>query len=428
MTKIKNTGILLTEADCFMHTLEERHINKSGMSTNICHYLLELEGKFNADTFIPKINANADILWLASLAPYKSLPLSLPVWRKKKDIKEIKIYKHESDELIPEVIINRGMHEDEAHICFDIVYRSEGNTALIFSWHHLLMDGYGVVLLLKQLTDKADAPLHHIVNDKAKAGLSFHHLANATRAKFFVDRISRKPLTSIDPPESINNRRQKVRIIKFTVEESTSIDKRGPKLGAQFGRSPVYLASAARGVKQLLEGKDISINDFWIPVPKDKRLKGAEGPLLGNHLSFLFYRLKVSDLNSLKATVGSVNQQMRDQIKSGISNDYDILMKFLRRTPTPLYYYWIKGPQGGSLASFLFTVAADHPDDFLKFEGHAIKDAWSFPSGIYPPGLSFAFMRFRNHLHIMINYFEEVISEKEIDSLETHMRKDLLSD
>jgi hypothetical protein len=118
---------------------------------------------------------------------------------------------------------------------------------------------------------------------------------------------------------------------------------------------------------------------------------------------------------------------MVELIKSKMSRDYDILMRFLRRTPTPLYYFWIKGPQGGSLASFLFTVAADHPPDFLKFGNHTIKDAWSFPSGIYPPGLSFAFMRFKNNLHVMIMYFEEVISESEIDLLEKQIRADLLS-
>ena len=426
MIPIQNTGILLTEADCFMHTLEKRHISQTGMSTNICHYLLELKGKFNADEFRKDINTNSDILWLAGLMPYKKFPLALPKWIKKKILKEIPVYTHTSDRLLPEAILNRGMHSDEAYICIDIVYRSTGDTAFIFSWHHLLMDGYGVVLLLKQLAGKANMPLHHVSNMHSKEKLSLRQLINATHAKFFVDRSSKKPLTTIDPPEKISNRHQKVRVIRFTAQESEQIDANGPKLGARFGRSPMYLASAARGVKKLLVDKGVALHDFWIPVPKDQRLKGSDGPLLGNHLSFLFYRLKASELNSLKNTVTSINDQMVDQIKSGTSRNYDILMKFLRRTPTPLYYFWIKGPQGGSLASFLFTVAADHPEDFKVFGGHPIIDAWSFPSGIYPPGLSFAFMRFKSNLHIMINYFEEVITEKEIDLLEKQLKEDLL--
>jgi NRPS condensation-like uncharacterized protein len=428
MTQPKGSSILLTEADCFMHTLEKRHINRTGVSTNICRYLLELEGRFDADKFLKKINAYVDILWLASLMPHKTFPLALPEWISKKKIIEIPLQIHYSDELMPETIINRGMHMDESHISLDVIYRTNGNSALIFSWHHLIMDGYGVVLLLKQLANGSGNKLHYVIDNEAKDKLGLRKLANATRAKFFVDRISKKPLTSIAPSKPISNRNQKLRVIRFTEEQSAIIDKNGPVLGAQFGRSAIFLASAARGVKNLLVEKGVVINDFWIPVPKDQRKKGADGPLLGNHLSFLFYRLKADDLNSLKRTVRSVNAQMVEQIKSGMSRDYDILMTYLRRTPTPLYYFWIKGPQGGSLASFLFTVAADHPNDFLKFEGHNIKDAWSFPSGIYPPGLSFAFMRFQEKLHIMIMYFEDVISEKEIDQLEMHIKQDLLTE
>lgn len=422
----KTTGILLTEADCFMHTLEKRHINCTGISTNICHYLLELEGRFNAEKFRKKINSNPDILWLASLSPYKKFLLALPEWISEKNIATIPINIHNSDELIPESIVNRGMHMDESHIAIDVVYRSHGDSALIFSWHHLIMDGYAVVLLLKQLANSADDRLHHVVAVEGKNKIGLRQLANATRAKFFVDRISKKPLSSIAPNKLITNRNQKVKIIRFTEEESASIDRNGHALGAQFGRSAHYLASAARGVKMLLEKKKIAVHDFWIPVPKDQRRKGSDGPLLGNHLSFLFYRLKSEEMNSRKRTVQSVNRQMVEQIKSGMSRDYDILMTYLRRTPTPLYYYWIKGPQGGSLASFLFTVAADHPDDFMNFEGHTVKDAWSFPSGIYPPGLNFAFMRFRNRLHIMIMYFEEVLTPSEIDLLEASIKHDLL--
>lgn len=428
MTRSKGKTLLLTEADCFMHTLEKRHINRTGVSTNICHYLLELEGKFDAAKFQRRINANVDILWLASLMPHKAFPLALPEWISKKKITEIPLQIHYSDELMPEAIINRGMHMDESHIAVDVIYRTNGNSALIFSWHHLIMDGYGVVLLLKQLANGVDHKLHFVTDDISNNKIGLRKLANATRAKFFVDRISKKPLTSIAPEKPVNNTNQKLRIIRFTEEESAVIDKNGPALGAQFGRSALYLASAARGVKKLLAEKGVAINDFWIPVPKDQRRKGADGPLLGNHLSFLFYRIKADDLNSLKKTVRSVNAQMVEQIKSGMSRDYDILMTYLRRTPTPLYYFWIKGPQGGSLASFLFTVAADHPDDFLKFEGHDVKDAWSFPSGIYPPGLSFAFMRFQSKLHIMMMYFEDVISAKEIDQLEADIKQDLLND
>jgi hypothetical protein len=257
--------------------------------------------------------------------------------------------------------------------------------------------------------------------------LGLAQLKNAARAKFFIDKVSRQPLTSIAPKEKLVSQKQKIKTVQFNEEETKSLDQLGLQVGARFGRSPLYLAASARSVYQILKNRGVPVKNFWIPVPRDLRKKGSTGPLLGNHTSLMFYRLKEKVLSSFPETVISVNEQMISQIKSGISSDYDMLIRMLRRTPTPLYYFWVKGLRGGSLASFLFTVAADHPDELMKFHGHDVKGAWSFPSGVYPPGLSFAFMRFKNTLQLMICYFEGVVSEAEADEMANSIRHDLIT-
>ncbi|HEY8936905.1 MAG TPA: hypothetical protein VIM65_16880, partial [Cyclobacteriaceae bacterium] len=91
MIEYSHLSLPLTEADCFMRALEKRHINRTGISTNICHYLLELEGKFDVATFKQKLNTNNEILWLASLDTYKAHPLSLPVWKTRRTVSEIPV-------------------------------------------------------------------------------------------------------------------------------------------------------------------------------------------------------------------------------------------------------------------------------------------------------------------------------------------------
>jgi hypothetical protein len=420
--------ILLTPADCFMLALEKQHIRRMEASNNTCRYLLELEGRLDADQFKLNIKSHHNLLRLAHLTAEKKYPLSIPSWRENEPSNEIPITVFQTDVLIPEEIVNRKISGNQPPLLsFDILFRSNGDTSLILSWHHLLMDGYGAILLMKQLANGISGKELQLHDNSSHEKLKWRELINATRAKFFIDRISRKPLSGIFTSTKKNtNTKQKVRIIRFTEEETNRLDKVGPTLGAQFGRSALYLACAARSVRTLLAEKNIPVHDFWIPVPRDQRKKGALGPLIGNHLSFIFYRLKAASLNSLKQTVSSINLQMVDQLKTNMSRDYDILMRFLRRTPSPLYYFWIKGPKGGSLASFLFTVAADHPTDFLEFNNHKIKDAWNFPSNIYPPGLTFAFMKFQNRLHLMVMYFEEVISEVDMDTIEKQIRYELV--
>jgi hypothetical protein len=365
---------------------------------------------------------------LASVTPEKRYPMSVPAWRRQATTYEIPVGEFTTDDLIPEEMINERITSHEPpFLRFDLLHRSNGTTALVFSWHHLLMDGYGATLLLRQLSSKGEWPRLQLVDDRGEHILPWAQLKNATRAKFFVDRISKKPLSTIAPKQASTRGYQKLKIIRFTAEETKKIDATGPLLGAQFGRSALYLGCTSRAVNQLLKDRGQRTHDLWIPVPRDQRKKGAQGPLVGNHLSFLFYRLKRDDLNSLPKTVQAINAQMVSQIKTKMFSDYDILMRYLRRTPSPLYYFWIKGPQGGSLASFLFTVSADHPDDFTSFGDHQILDSWSFPSNIYPPGLTFAFMRYRDCLHLMILYFDDVLATMELENLEQQLRHELIS-
>jgi len=426
MVEQEKTGILLTEADCFMYTLEKHLIRQPDGSTNVCRYLLELGNTIDAEEFARYINSIPELQWLASLHVVKKHWVALPAWEQQTGLKEIPVHVQYSDELLPEKILEQKMKLNGPQLKFDLVYRSGGGTGLIFSWHHLIMDGYGAALLLKQLAARNQV-IHSVIDSNPKKIQGIAAIMKAARGKFFVDRISRKPLSSIAPIKELPNRSQKIRTICLSEKETERLDAMGVATGAHFGRSPLYLAASARSVCQVLQNRGVKVNDFWVPVPKDLRRKGADGPLLGNHTSFLFYRMKSNELGSFTQTVQSINAQMVEQVKSGISRDYDILMQLLRRTPTPLYYFWIKGPQGGSLASFLFTVAADHPDDFTFFQNIQIKDAWSFPPFIYPPGLGLAFMMFKKNLHIMINYFEGVVSNDELDLMEMSIKKDLLS-
>ena len=400
-------------------------IGQAEGSTNVCHYVLELKGRLEAEKISAFIQTIPELSWLASLTPVKTSLISIPAWKSFRKSGAIPVSVHHSDERIPYSILNQKIKGTEHQIRFALVYRTDGNTALIFSWHHLIMDGYGVARLLQQLAAPNAHRLTSVEDTDPKKMLGIAQLKNAARAKFFIDRTSRQPLTSIAPKEKKGSQNQRTKTIQFTEEETASLDQLAIAVGAGLGRSALYLAASARGVYRVLEKRGVAVKNFWIPVPKDLRRKGSTGPLLGNHTSLLFYRLKGSVLKSFQETVTSISEQMREQIKSGISNDYDRLIRMLRRTPTPLYYFWIKGLRGGSLASFLFTVAADHPDELMNFHGHEIQGAWSFPSGVYPPGLSFAFMRFKNTLQLMIGYFEGVISEEEAELLAAAIRADL---
>jgi len=193
-----------------------------------------------------------------------------------------------------------------------------------------------------------------------------------------------------------------------------------------YGLSPFYLSSVSLALKNLLIQRGNKAINFWIPVPQDNRKKGAKSPIIGNHLSFLFYRLFDNDLTDLKSTVQSINSQMVHQVKKDLPNSYNHLMDYMKGIPSSIYYRLIKGPKGKSLSSFLFTVAAEHPNDFKEIFGLRITNAISLPPNTYPPGITFAYTNFEGKIQIAILYYDNVITSNEIDNLEDNIKNYLI--
>ncbi|HXD93631.1 MAG TPA: hypothetical protein VNX01_10485 [Bacteroidia bacterium] len=415
--------LFLTGADCFILALE-KHNQLQGAVGNTCRYVLELKGKLDAEAFKRKINQDTIIQQLAALSVAKIGLLSKPKWQLNQ-IKEIEVTVHESDAFIPDAVLQRQFIIDKPCLfSFDIVNRTNGNSCLILSWHHLLMDGYGAVLLLKKINGNEEITLSA---EEPKIKFNFKNIQQAAKAKFFIDKTSKKELSSIGSTLEYISVNQKIKVIQFTEEETKQIESNASVLGAKFGLSPFYLACSARGVKQILYERKKTVTNFWVPVPQNTRKKGTLGPLLSNHISFLFYRIANAELSSLKECVGLLNNQMVNQMRNGLPKAYNKLQNFLKRVPSPLYYQLIKGPQGKSLASFLFTVAEEHPQELLEFEGLKVLSALSLPPNNFKPGLTFAFMRFNNCLQIMLLYFDEVISEKEMTTLEKQLKYELIT-
>lgn len=416
-------NLFLTGADCFILALEKQNRLQGGIG-NVCRYVLELEGKFDIEGFREKLNKDTLVQQLASLSVAETGLFSKPKW-KVNPIKEIKITVQESDGFIPDSLLQKDFDIYKPGLfSFDIVNRSNGNSCLIFSWHHLLMDGYGTTLLLKYINGTKGITL---TAKEPTLKLNFKNTREAAKAKFFIDKTSGKELSGIGSVKAHKSSNQKVKVIQFTQEETNQIESNASALGAKFGVSPIYLACAANGVKQILNERKTPVNSFWIPVPQSTRKKGALGPLVSNHISFLFYRIANKELSTLKDYVSTINNQMISQMRNALPTAYSILQGLLKRVPSSVYYKLIKRRQGNSLASFLFTVAEEHPNELLEFEGQKVINALSLPPNNYNPGLTFAYMKFKGCLQIMVLYYNEVISEKEIITLEKQLKHELIT-
>lgn len=417
----RKTTIPLTGADCFIWVLEK--FNKVvGASGNTCRYLLEVEGKVDFAAFRELITTSPELQFLSSLQIRRANPFSRAYWLPKAPT-EIPVEQHATDEFIPKIVLERKfITEQKMLFFFDVLYRSNGNTCIIFSWNHLLLDGFGAALLLRKLNN----PVQSITMlPAACAKHPFPSLKEATIAKFFIGKSSNKSLSGFTPRQRQKQVQQLIKIITFTQQETRHIEQLCPKLGARFGPSPLFFAASARAVKEILSARGLPVQYLFAPAPQNVRKKGAVGPVVGNHLSFLFYLLSAAQLTSLPQCVQAVNDQMVQQVKVGMPQSYNELMRYLKHVPQWLYNYYISGKWGKTLSSFAFTVAEDHPVELMNFVGHKVINALSFPPNIYPPGLTLAFMRFDGRLQLIALSYKETLTEKEFDILENCIRADL---
>lgn len=400
----------LTGADGFILALERHDKSKDG-GNNTCRYIIDLEGELTADKLKIDLSKNSIINWLSHFH------ISDSVFSKKWSFSEtvsIPIFELDSEEEYPIEVFSKQINKTNPPLLyFDIVKRNNGTTRLILSWHHLLMDGYGAVLLLKSLGGVLGELKEPQVSPSGK-----NKFVQAVKSKFFVGKSAKGKVSDVIE-QSSEKSEQKIKTITFSVEQSDKIKKRAIKAGARFGLSSFYLSYLSIAIKNILAKRGESDVSLWVPVPQNARKVGATAPIIGNHLSFLFYRLLSKDLTSVESGVVSLNKQMIHQIKEDLPVANAHLMNYLKKVPTALYYYWIKGPNGKALSSFLFTVAAEHPDNLKELFGQKIINAVSLPPNTYPPGLTFAVTSFEKKISVSVLYFDNVLMEDEVQLLES---------
>jgi hypothetical protein len=152
-----------------------------------------------------------------------------------------------------------------------------------------------------------------------------------------------------------------------------------------------------------------------VPIPQDGRKRGGFGPIISNCISFLFYRLSINDLSSVKQTVQSINLQLAEQLKLDMPRKYNMLLDMMRYIPLKLYHFLSTNASKGVVASFLYSSAGEDYWDMNTLSNKPLDDVLILPPATFPPGLTFSFLRFNNNLKMNIVYCEETISNKELE-------------
>ena len=422
-------SVTLNGADYFLLQLDKLMWQSSG-KRNVCTFVVTLPEPLSLQELHSQLASRPAYQWLCRLRLRAGLPFCLAKWTldAKVRLPTINEYQLANAENLPDKVLSAALDiKNQSAFKIDLLQCAGAGSIVVFTWHHALMDAHGGELFVRYLgTANTLKQADWVADEAIKLPLRIRAKI-ASDMKEFLYNTAQLPLMSLYK-KSAHKPLARYRVLAFTPQQSLTINNRAGQLNAGFLVSAFYLAATANAVMQVQKQRGADTGDVLVPIPLDRRKRGAQGPVLGNQVSFLFYRIPNAVLNDVSACTGELIEQMKSLMRADSPRRYTIMLDFLRRLPGFVYRRMLKSPTQGLMASFFYSDTGDSLQDFDELFGQPVRGAIHYPPNMYPPGLTFIFSRFQGALQITLGYMEPDVTTAEVDLLLTQLRSTLLGD
>lgn len=421
--------LVLNGADYFCLQLDGLMWRSNGRR-NVCTLVVTLTEPLTLEHLQQQLARRPAYQWLCQLRLKTGLPFSLARWRRDRKAALPPILEHHlpHDAPLPDKLLSVAIDiKTQAAFNIDLLHRAGAGSVLVFNWHHALMDAHGGELFIRYLGNDLPLKASEWIADESQP-LPLKTRAEITsQMKQFLYDTSQLPLLTLFQKPAIKPKAC-YQVLAFTARQSQQINARAQQMGAGFLISAFYLAAVTIAVVAVQQQRGAAIGDVLVPVPVDRRKRGASGAILGNQLSFLFYRIPQAALGSVQACTTEIMAQMKLLMRTQKPGQHTIMMDFLRRMPGCLYRRMVKLPTQGLMASFFYSDTGDSLQAFNALFGQTVADAIHYPPNTYPPGMTFVASRFQGALQLTLSYMASDLSANEVELLLTSLRQALLGE
>lgn len=411
----------LNGVDYFLLMLDEVMLRSSGWS-NVCRFAIELNTNIDSAELENLLHNNNFYRKLVSLRLKQPGFFILPRWQVASDseLPVIRVFTAKNLEDIPDKCFEKILDpKTDSPLRVDLVRYESGSTCLLLTWHHSLMDAHGAEMLFNHLG--GNIPFDPSISTNLRE-LSWEKLLEFRGQ---ISEISKLPLESLFK-RTVSGPVIRNRVIAFSEEETKILDEKSTLSGAVFNKSLFLLATSARAMHAVCSQRGNSAEDFFIPVPRDMRKRGAQGLMLNNQVTFLFYRIRKDTLSKIDAAVKDLTSQLVDMMRDEIPDCYRVMLEYARRLPPYFYRRMLNSTAGGQMASFFFSDTGNSLRYFTHFSGREIKQAVHFPPNMYPPGITLVYSTFRSRTNVTVSYMADVLKEDEAEYFIFRLKHELL--
>lgn len=406
-------GHPLTGADHF-HLLIDRQMRQRGLAGNISRYHLQLAPTADMNSLADALRKDATLNRVSRLRLRLRWPTA-PEWVEVDDASEA-VFVHEgiSRKTFDSTVLNASVSALSVPVRIDLCSLDDGSKHVAVSMHHALFDHRGMRLFLRSLADGTQPKQFFISPEKRKWPLE---VADALRGMFAALGSGGWCLATLADRSTRISGQPIFHEMELTEAETSRSDAAAQAAGSRPGRSAFYLAATLVAVRELLDGRGKHPPYFWVPVPHDMRRRGAEGHLVGNDLSFLFFKLQREDLDTADKAVTAIRQQLTEQVRKGSLRHQAAIQRAFRYIPFWLMNAMVGLTTGGRVSTLAFSDLGEERSPVTSFLGEQVMRMSHIPPVPFPPGLSVVFMRNGGCTKVVIGHLPEVLNGAEASEL-----------
>lgn len=411
----------------YFQLLIDHHNKKKGGLGHASKLAILLKGHLDKDAFLQRIADNEHCRQIARIRIHKTWGLGYPSIFFEKKEGQIPVSFHTlNTESIPPAFFNHPVQVfKKAPLHIQVLYLNNGDTCLLFTFHHILFDFSGVQSFIASLCGTPGIPLLPPPPEPPPFSKRFKAFFQAVA---FTFKEANAKMTSLERKlPGITPLWTTYKEIRLSTQETKQIVENCQKNGAAFNQSAYLLACVSIALQENIFSKQKNNRFLWIPVPVNFRKKGTRGAILLNGLSFLFYKLKPDNLSDTKETVHCIQNQMKEQMRKGLPQAFIDFADAYWYVPLPIYYPMFNLPSLGKLSSFSFSLLGEAFPSLDSFMDLPVLDITNFPSNSISPGLTILFYEFRGQMRFMSSWVQGAYTSEEQDLVLNRIRDLLLN-
>lgn len=308
--------------------------------------------------------------------------------------------------------------------CLALPLLNEGPT-LLFYWHHALCDAHGGERLVSLISKLNYPSSTDIIPNRANTPSLAVAIRRAHATKKRIYELAREPRSQPAPTQQPHKERRIYRKISFSPEETSAIDELSKTATGGVFPTAMYLAATSRALSTLGAGYD-SATPFFVPVPHDIRRVTRQQSPLTNQVSVAFFRIALSNNNTLLDTTNDIIGQLHDTVAGEHQQGMFDFLRILRWLPLRILWRIIEHPTRGHPASFYFSDIGASLSTLDSVHNVPVVYATHYPPLLSPPGFTTVWSRYRGSLEVTVCSDLSVIGENGAAIFEDRLRDEIL--